>query len=146
MKKIIMTILLIVSTNALAEWVYLTSSSDSKVYFNSKPTKKRGHKVKLWTLQDYEKPQLLGEESVQTGSASLDRVLGYQENKYYKSLVKINEYDCAEETSTRIGITAYSDNMGAGENIESSNDRSSPSEIIPDTIGEAEFEFACNKK
>ena len=149
MKKIIiMTILLIVSTNALAEWVYLTSSSDSKVYFNSRPTKKRGHKIKLWTLTDFEKHQLIGEETgYHTGSGSLDRALGIEHNeKYYKSLVQVFEYDCAEETSVQIGITAYSANMGAGKIIDSSNERGSPSEIIPDTIGEAEYEFACNKK
>ena len=143
-----MTILLIVSTNALAEWVYLTSSSDSKVYINSKPTKKRGHKVKLWTLQDYEKTQLLGEQTgYYTGSGSLDSALGIEHNEqYYKSTIDIDEYDCAEETSVNYGATFYSGNMGTGKIIASSNQRGSPKEIVPDTIGEAEYEFACNKK
>ena len=139
-----MTLLLIVSTNTLAEWIYLTSTIDSKIFFNYKPTKKRRHKVILSALQDFEKPQPLDEESVQPTSLALDISLGYKQDFYYKSLVKINEYDCVEETITQKGITAYSDKMGTGETIELFNNRSSPSEIIPNTIDEVEYEFACN--
>jgi hypothetical protein len=56
MKKILVLLLLMVSTNVMAEWTEVSSSNDVAgltVYVDTGTIKRKGNKVKMWSLDDF---------------------------------------------------------------------------------------------
>lgn len=132
MKKITLLILLMFSTNALAEWTIATISSDfsGSVYVDFGTIKKKGHKVKMWSLFDF--------TSVHTYA---------EDNTRYLSQMERYEYDCEEETSRQLDLYSYSGNMRQGDIVWSSrNIKDEPESIVPESIQEELFNIACGKK
>jgi len=133
MKKIVVLLLLMVSTNVMAEWTNIgdSDSGEATVYVDIGAIKKKGHKVKMLKLLDYKAVQKLG-------------------NDTYLSQITHSEYDCEEETSRMLDVFMYSENMRQGKIVNSlsniKNDGISISSIIPGTIQEALFKIACSKK
>jgi hypothetical protein len=130
MEKIIL-LLLMVSTNVMAEWTKVTDSKDvdMTVYIDLGTIKKKGHKVKMWILTDL--------KTVQKNSTGIK----------YLSLLNRNEYDCEEETTRMLDLYQYSGNMKGGDNVFSySNIKIEPISITPDSIDEVFFKIVCDKK
>ena len=130
MKKIILLILLTVSTNIFAEWTRVNNTTDGNmiVYIDYETFKKKGNKVKIWIMMDF--------KTVQKSSYGI-----------YLSLLTRNEYDCEEETVRMLDLYNYSGNMKGGVPVYSqSNMKEEPSSIVPGTIDELNFKIACDKK
>jgi hypothetical protein len=130
MKKILVLLLLMVSTSVFAEWSKLGGSSDkeSTVYVDYGTIKKKGNKVKMWSLIDYK---------------TVHEVAG----KKYLSVMGRNEYDCEEETSRLLDFHYHSGNMRQGESVLSdTNLKEEATSIVPESIDETFFKIACDKK
>jgi hypothetical protein len=131
MKKLTLLLLLMISTSVFAEWTEVSSDGANMTgYVDLGTIKKKGHKVKMWSLSDF--------KTVQISKA---------DNTRYLSSVSHYEYDCEEETGRQLDIYWYSSNMRRGEIVYSvPNIKDEAGSIIPDSIGEIDFKIACSKK
>lgn len=130
MKRLTILMLLLVSTNAFAEWTRVTGSTSGEysVYINYQSIRKMGHKVKFWTLLDFK---------------SIQRIDKYQ----FMSLVNHHEYDCLEETERTLDFIWNSGNMMSGGTVYSDNNINKETKsITPETIQEILFNIVCSKK
>ena len=132
MKKIlILLLLMVVSTNVMAEWTRVSESADGDItyYVDTGTIKRKGNKVKMWDLFDY--------KTVQKSS----------DGKEYLSSLSRNEYDCEEETKRMLDFYWYSGNMkNGGVVISYPNVKDEGTSILPESIGETLFKIACGKK
>ena len=135
MKKILTLILLIVSTNVYSEWTKIGSSSsvfnfsglsgrkhDVIGYVDLKTIEKKGNKVALETLIDYEPYEVM-------------------------SFKVVYVLDCEIRTMKEVASLTYSENMGLGDVISEDllSERKSIA-IRTDTVDEKLFNVACGKK
>ena len=130
MKKLTLLLLLMISTNVMAEWTPVSSSGNGamSVYVDFGTIKRKGNKVKMWDLFDY--------KTVQETAG-----------KRYLSSITRSEYDCEEETTRMLDLHGYSGNMKTGDNVFSNtNIQNQSTSIRPDTIEEVVFKIACYKK
>lgn len=130
MNKILVLLLLMVSTNVFAEWTAVSESANgiATVYVDFETIKKKGNKVKIWDLLDLKTAQKF-------------------ENDRYLSTIQRMEYDCEEETGRTLDYYLYSGNMRNGEIVYSSkNIKDEPKSILPGSIDEGLFKIACYKK
>jgi hypothetical protein len=126
----LITILLLSSGPAYAEWVFVTSDAKirASMYIDPDTIRHKGNVVTQWELMDFDTMQIRG------GSSFLS--------------VKIQkEYDCAAERTRGLAMTEFSGNMGKGKVVSSADlgeQRWSP--VRPDTFGETLWGLACNKQ
>lgn len=132
MRKVILVLLLaVVSSSAMAEWVEVGSDDAMNLTIYADPSTiiKRGSMEIISVLYDYKRIQ-------------------HDENlPPFLSTISQEEYDCNELRTKDITSSDYSNNMGKG--VEKNNDDEINSEwnsIEPDTNGEALWEFACKKE
>ena len=132
MKKILTLLLLMVSTNVLAEWTRVTESADGDmtVYADSETIKRKGRKVKIWRLFDFKTVQIFAGDNTRRYLSSVGRL----------------EYDCEEETSAALDIYWYSGNMRQGDIVYSSTTKDEAISILPGSIEESLFKIACSNK
>ena len=134
MKKILMTLMLLVSTNVFAvDWVKVAVSVDNTdVYVDPESIRRDGNKVRLWVLYDF--------KSVQGSSAT-------RSSTRYSSKIHRKEYDCFEGASRDIDVYWYSEKMGKGDIVLSIPNLTEPAiSLPPGSIGDAELKIACAKK
>ena len=130
MKKLVVLLLLMVSTSVFAEWTEIGSKDVMTVYVDYGSIKKKGHKVKMWRLYDFKTVQIFAED-----------------NTRYLSDMRRYEYDCEEERHQQLDIYWYSGNMRSGDIVYSSNNiKDEAISILPESIGETLFNIACSKK
>ena len=130
MKKILILLLLMVSTSVFAEWTEVNGNKDAGLttYVDYGTIKNQNNKVKIWTLYDYKRVQQV-------------------EDSRFLSSVTHTEYNCEEETSRMLDVYWYSGNMRNGEIVWSStNIKKETVSIIPESIDEGNFNIACGKK
>jgi len=131
MKKLLLTLLLtVVSSNAMAEWVYVTETKKEKekadgfiAYADPTSIRKTGNRVKMWSLGDY---KITREEFGVTSSKSQD------------------EYDCKEKKKRVLFISFYSGHMGKGESLFILNERGNWKPTLLGSADEAILKFACS--
>ena len=131
MKKVLVLLLLMVSTNIFAEWTRVGEGEDgyTTIYFDIQSIRKKGNKVKMWILYDFRVVQKSKSENVK-----------------YSSQINNSEYDCDEITRRILDFNWYSGNMGRGEVVFSSpNRKDEPRSIIPSSIDDGFFKIACSK-
>ena len=131
MRTILILLLLLVSTSVLGEWTAVGSNAAIGVttYADFGTIKKKGHKVKMWSLLDY--------NTAQKGSGGVR----------YLSEMGRDEYDCKEETSRILDFYWYSGNMREGKIVYSHpNIKDEARSVIPGSIDETLFNIACGKK
>ena len=136
MKKVLVLLLLMVSTSVFAEWTPVDGSKDGDmtVYIDFGTIKRKGNKVKMWKLYDFKTVKKLAVKK-----------LG--ENDRYLSGVFYTEYDCEEETGRMLDLYLYSGNMRQGDIVYShKNIKEEAESIIPQSIEESLFKIACDKK
>jgi len=124
-KAILMMLLTIVSSGAMAEWVKVDEDKLVTAYADPTTIRKSGDKVKMWALWDY--------STAQEG-----------DSKPYMSVRIQNEYNCKEETDRQIYATTFSGNMAGGNTIGRQGGKKWVP-IAPRTHGEALWKFACGK-
>ena len=128
MKKLLVLLLLMVSTSVFAEWTEVGRNKKQTAYVDFGTIKKKGNKVKMWSLDDFNTIQKL-------------------ENYRYMSSLGNYEYDCEEETVRMLDLHWYSGNMGQGEIVYSEkNIKGETVSIVPRSIDEGLFKIACGKK
>ena len=130
MKKLVVLLLLMVSTSVFAEWTEVNGNKDAGLttYVDYGTIKNQNNKVKIWTLYDYKRVQQV-------------------EDSRFLSSVTHTEYNCEEETSRMLDVYWYSGNMRNGEIVWSStNIKKETVSIIPESIDEGNFNIACGKK
>ena len=127
MKKIILLMLLVTSTNTMAEWATVGTFYGDNYYYDTQSIVRNGNKVKMWSLFDY--------KAVQTDL-----------EKGYLSILQHNEYDCDNKTSNLLDVSLYAQNMGVGEVvIHEANMQGDPTSIAPNTIQDVFWKKACIK-
>jgi hypothetical protein len=126
-KVILMMLLAVVSSNAVAEWVAVTHNKTVFVYADPATIRKAGNMVKMWELIDFKTVQLP------------------DKNKPYMSIKYQLEFDCNKEQSRILTYYAYSGNMGGGEMAGFSSNPDKWEPVVPDAASEFLWQTACGK-
>ncbi len=126
-KAILMILLAVVSSSAMAEWVKVGVSTDKNttIYADPSTIRKLGDKVKMWVMWDH----LTAQEG---------------DSKPHMSTRVQKEFNCKEETTRQIYASAFTDNMGRGDLINNEGGREWEP-VAPRTHDEALWKFACGK-
>jgi len=129
MKKRLLTLVLaVVSSSAMAEWVYIGGNDRFTLYSDPTTISESGNMVKMLRLTDF--------KTVQGNTG-----------EHYMSTKRQDEYNCVKEQRRIIFITAHSENMGEGYVVmRVVNKPGDWKSISPGSQGEAVWEFACGKK
>lgn len=103
-------------------------TNDMSTYVDYGTIKRKGNKVKMWSLYDF-------------------RTIQRWRNSSFLSQINRIEYDCEEETTRNLDSYDYSGDKGSGEIVYSQTNMKYEAEsIIPGTINETVFNIACSKK
>jgi hypothetical protein len=135
MKKIILAVLLmllaVVSSNAIAEWVKVTPDTDNNTqisYADPATIRKKGNMVKMWGLIDYK-------------AARIDFT-----GMTYMSLQEQSEYDCEEDQVRILYFSFHSENMGRGKLLFSNSDPQKWQPAPPGSPADEMWKIACGKR
>ena len=128
-KAILMLLLAIMSSDAMAEWARVGTASNETVTFYADPAtiRKTGSRVKMWSLSDY-------------------KTVRQSRGMQFMSMMEQNEYDCKEEKSRTLYISVHSENMGRGNIVHNDDETSDWSPVLPSSIIESLWKFACGKR
>jgi surface-adhesin protein E len=135
MKRLFLAgIIALISTPVLGEWleVHVDVEAGQTVYVDLDTIRHKGDLVEMWALYDYKKAQSTGRDP-------------------YMSRKVLLEFNCMMELRRMLAVTEYSDNMGSGKVIYSSNKSSplSPKPIwvqVQPGVAETLMKSACAKK
>jgi hypothetical protein len=146
MRKIFLMLLLsMMSSNAMAEWVRITSihSQESPeiqiAYADPAIIHKNGNLVTMWILVDHQSGLSKKMEN------RLDKIFPRTKDGITKSWKVEDEFDCMNEKLRMLSYTAYSEHMGNGEIIPNNMVTSRWEPVIPESIGQALWKYACSK-
>ena len=126
-RAILMMLLAVVSSGAMAEWVYFSESIKANIYINPNSIQKSGNTVKMWELYDYKEAQ--------------KRKAGITHS--YKEQ---NEYKWKEKQTRLTFQVLYSESMGEGKIVQTYDEPDKWVPVIPDSIAEKSLEFAFGTK
>lgn len=128
-KVILMLLLAMVSSSAMAEWIMVDSGDTSTTYADPTTISKAGNIVKMWWLDDFKKA-----DTAANGKA-------------YMSMKGQDEFDCKEEKSRQLHFSFYSELKGGGEMVY--NEILKHPKWYPVSLGSAGadlWKIACGKK
>jgi hypothetical protein len=135
-KAILMILLAVVSTNAMAEWTQIgddvakTEGIDTgrgvKTFVRADIAGKHGARVTMWTIRDYESPVTV-------------------ENKKHFSSMSLEEYDCKDMQYKTLTFYWYSKHQAKGDIVYSDISHGDMQPIIPDSIAHTAWKLACGK-
>jgi hypothetical protein len=125
----LITLLLLSSGLAYAEWVSLDANNQrgGTVYTDPDTIRLKGDVVTMWSLHDYTTIQTMKRTS-------------------YLSYKVQTEYDCAEERIRKLASMFFSGNMGSGNVVSSISTEGKWQRVEPDSLGQSEWEVACDKE
>lgn len=124
----LMLLLVLVSSNALAEWINVGGNEYSTIFADPASILRVGNMVKMLSLYDTDIAQLVGSIS-------------------FMSSKTLDEYDCTEKKESRtLAFYWYSGNMGEGNMLYSNTDPGKWSPVIPKSMSETLWDFVCGKK
>lgn len=124
--NLIILLLILASANAWAGWQRLGENSAETAYVDA--AQKRDHnRVRMWGLFDLKTPRAFGDMT-------------------YSSMKIQREYHCKDKQSRIISMAAFAGNMGSGDMIYSTNTPEKWAAIQPDSVEEALWYIACDKK
>jgi hypothetical protein len=127
-RPILMILLILISSNAIAEWVKVNANDEFSTYANRSTILKKGHVVKMMSMYDY--------KAVQTHIT---------DSALYMSTQQQGEYDCKQKQSRMLAYSLYYKTMGKGK---VTHYKSRPLEWIavsPMGIDETLLAIACGK-
>jgi len=127
--SVFITLLVLSSAPAYAEWVEVGGPDDGTYTHYADPTtiRRNGTLVKMWLLEDY--------KTIQT-----------VDGKSFLSDKVQREYDCAEEQQRLLAFYWFSGQMGSGAVVYSNTDPSKWAPVMPGSVGQALWKTACGKK
>jgi len=125
----LITLLLLSSGPAYAEWVKVSESDDAgkTVYVDPATIRRNSNLVKMWQFYDYKTVQTVGGNRFLTAKEQW-------------------EFDCAEERSRVVARKEFSGNMGSGTMVFTNSQVGKWLPVMPDSIGRTVWEVACGKK
>jgi Surface-adhesin protein E len=126
-KTILLTLLAVVSSSAVAEWVLAGRNEITAAYFDPATISKTGNTVKMWNLFDLRTARLLDKQP-------------------YMSMKRQVEYDCKEERSRLLSFSGHSENMAGGEVVFSDSDPHNWEPVSPGSGNETLWKIACGKR
>jgi len=122
--KYLFSLLILITSSAWAGWVELTRGENGNVFYIDPATiRKDGNRRKVWTITDLNKAGSSGELSRK----------------------QRREFDCKDERSRLLSISAHSKSMGAGDVLVVDNGVGEWQEIAPETVDEAFLKRVCGK-
>lgn len=127
-KIILMVLLAVVSSSAMAEWVKVTASivgisGDLTAYADPVIVPKYSDRVKMWEMYD-------SKRSNSSNTSSKKRV----------------EYDCKKNQFRQLQATYYSEGMGKGAVLMSTSDPRQWEPILSGTVNKEMWKFACKNR
>jgi len=126
-KAILMLLLAVVSSSAMAEWVEVGSSKTETLYFDPSTIRGVDDMAKMWALNDFKVTQRL------------------DERKPFKSEKAEYEYDCKQTQSRLLYFTSYTESMAGGEVVDFNVVPGEWAPVLPDSGLEALWKIVCGK-
>jgi hypothetical protein len=126
-KAILLMLLTVVSSSAAAEWVEVGRAENITFYADPATIRRSGDLVKMWELHDLKTRYL------------------FEMSKPVMSYMSKLEYDCKEEQSRQLYLSGHSGNMLVGERIFTNDYPDTWHQVVPGTITETLWKFACGK-
>ena len=126
---IVLTLLVLSSSPAYAEWVKVSDSDEAgkTVYVDPASIRRNSNLVKMWQFYDYKTVQTVGGNRFLTAKEQW-------------------EFDCAEERSRVVARKEFSGNMGSGTMVSTNSQVGKWVPVMPGSIGQTVWEAACGKK
>ena len=121
---LVLTLLLLSSGPAYAEWVKINENDTFTVYVDPDTIRRNGDLVKVWALTDYTTRQTVADRS-------------FLSSKAY------NEFDCAEERQRELAVMWFSGKMGNGNGVWISFDETPWRPVTAGSVGQGVWNFAC---
>ena len=120
--------LLVSSGPAYADWMSLgASDSGTTVYADLATLRREGDLVQMLVLFDFKTTQTKADVSFLSAKAQM-------------------EYDCAEQRYEGLAVTYFSGNMGNGQLVDRSSGKGKRLRVSPDSLDQALWKLACDKK
>jgi len=128
-RAILMMLLTVVSTSAVADWILVSggAADDISAYADPATIRKTNNRVTMWTLIDYATAQKT-------------------DGKTFMSVKSQNEYDCKGKQSRIFYANIHPKNMAGGEIISISIKPRDWEPNEPGSVGEALWKIACGVK
>ena len=125
----LITLLLLSSGSAYAEWVKVSDSDEAgkTVYVDPSTIRRNSNLVKMWQFSDYKTVQTVGGIRFLTAEEQW-------------------EFDCAEERSRVLTLKEFSGNMRSGTVVYSNTEVGKWQPVAPGTLGHKLWTVACSKK
>ena len=147
MRKFILILMLVfVSSNAMAEWVEVTAihsqeSPESQVAYVDPATIHKNGNLMMVVLVDHQSGLSKGIEN------RLDKLFFSRSNGDITKSWKVqDEFDCKDNKLRMLSYIAYSEHMGKGEIVPNDVATNQWEPVVPGSIGEALWKYACGKK
>lgn len=147
MTKVVFILLLVgLSRSAMAEWmpVALIHSQESPetqtAYVNPATIHKNGILVNMVVLVDHQSGLSNGVES------TLDKLFFRAKGDITKSWKVQDEFDCKDRKLRMLSYIAYSEHMGNGGIVPNDVVTNQWERVIPGSIGDALWKYACGKQ
>jgi hypothetical protein len=126
-EAILMLLLAIASSSAVADWVEVSHDETSVTYADPATIGRAGDVVKMWTLLDFKAPQARPYATP------------------YISQKTLHEYDCKEQRARIVQFLRYSENMGGGEVVPTDSAPEEWKPVVTGSIVEKLRGVACKK-
>lgn len=123
-RLILLTLTLLGSVPAYAEWVLVSSSENMIVYMDPDTVRRKENIVKVWDLEDFKTLQTRGAIS-------------------FLSTKSLMMYDCTEEQYRILAIYEYPGQMGSGTPVSSFTDPSKWVPVMPGSVGYVKWRILC---
>lgn len=122
---------LITIGNCYAEWVIIDENDNSEVvsFIDYDAKRNIGSKVRMWVLKDFKAIKFAPDDKV------------------FKSLKVLDEYDCENFSFKTLYAISYSGNLGTGDVVDSHDFDNSLNKFVPvapNTVGEKTLRAACD--
>src|ERR1700704_2766723 len=126
---IALTLLVLSSGPAYAEWVKVSDSDETgkTVYVDPATIRRNSNLVNMWQFYDYKTVQTVGGNRFLTAKEQW-------------------EFDCAEKRGRVVARKEFSGNMGSGTMVFTNSEVGKWIPAIPDSIGQTVWEVVCGKQ
>jgi hypothetical protein len=123
MHKVIFILLAVISSDVMAEWVFVVRNKEKTLTVYADPTtiRKMGNKAKMWTLYDYKEIKMPG-------------IISVRQKK---------EYNCKKNMGRRLFLSANSGHMAGGDTVIIYNQRGNWRPTPPGSVIASALKFAC---
>jgi len=128
MNKLILTLMLaVVSSSAMAEWIFSAEDHNSKYYINPDSIRKSGNTVQMWELANFNEVQKM------------------RNGEKYLSYKNQTEFKCEARQRRSTYTVLYSEHMGEGNTVHTFDVPDKWSPAVPESVGETHLEIASGK-